>query len=229
MWGSSPFSLLWSCMIPRIVSFVKALIAPPFCISCKLFIQTNQLLCLACSDQIEPIATTKIPITKKYQVSLFAISDYKDPLRKLILKKAYKDRLASEQLGNLLWEHSDIRYADFDIIVPVPLHWTKYSWRWFNQSEEIAKVIAQKTNKPVVHLLKRVQKTQAQAGLTRAKRFVNVEKAFALSDDAYNFKYKKILLIDDVMTTGTTLQSCFRQLIKLSPLVLLGSVICRRV
>lgn len=216
-------------MIQRILSYAQSFIAPSYCISCKTFTEVNKLLCVPCLALIEPIVTTKLPITKKYQVSLFAISDYKDPLRKIILKKGFRDRLASEQLGNLLWEHTDICYRDFDIIVPVPLHWTKYSWRWFNQSEEIAKVISKKSKKPVVSLLKRVKKTQAQAGLTRAKRFVNVEKAFVLADDAHNYKYKKVLLIDDVMTTGTTLQSCFRQLIKLSPQSLLGAVICRRI
>ncbi|MCF7900259.1 hypothetical protein K9K77_02000 [Candidatus Babeliales bacterium] len=214
-------------ILNKIMATLKNIIAPSFCSSCKIFIETD-FLCATCLALITPITTIKIPLTKKYQASLFAISDYQEPLRTLLLKKGHRNRLASEQLGNLLWQHSDVRYADFDIIVPVPLHWTKYAWRWFNQSEEIAHIMSKKSGKPVVHLLTRKRITATQAGLTRAKRLLNLQDAFVLSDNSQFYKYKKILLIDDVMTTGTTLQSCFKQLIKLSPLNLYGSVICRR-
>jgi len=220
--------LLGDIILNKVITTLKNIIAPTHCVSCKIFIPQN-FLCNKCLSSIKPIATVRLPVTKKYQVPLFAVADYQEPLRSILLKKGHRDRLASEQLGNLLWQMSDVRYVDFDIIVPVPLHWTKYAWRWFNQSEELSKIVSKKSGKPVVHLLNRKRITQSQAGLSRAKRLLNLKDAFVLSDNAQDYKHAKILLIDDVMTTGTTLQSCLKQLIKLSPLNLYGSVICRRV
>mgnify|MGYP001460673624 CR=1 FL=1 len=215
-------------MIQKITAVIKNIIAPSYCSFCKKLTSVS-FLCASCLSLIKPITTVTVPLTKKYQVPVFALSDYQEPLRTLLLKKGQRNRLASEQLGKLLWQMSDIRYLDFDIIVPVPLHWTKYAWRWFNQSQEIANVIAKQSGKPVVHLLNRKRVTRTQAGLSRAKRLLNLDGAISLSDNAKQYKHAKILLIDDVMTTGTTLQGCLKQLIKLSPLQLYGAVICRRI
>jgi competence protein ComFC len=143
------------------------------------------------------------------------------------LAKHYGNRLAAKQIGRLMWERTDLRFADFDIIVPVPLHWTRYAWRWFNQAEVIAQELSIKSGKPVVHLLKRVKLTQYQTGLTRHKRLTNLNGAFELTDQAKQFEDKKILLIDDVMTTGTTLHRCFRAIIKMQPKSLKAGVACR--
>ncbi|MGK3945895.1 hypothetical protein ABK046_47060, partial [Streptomyces caeruleatus] len=84
---------------------------------------------------------------------MFAISDYEYPLRSLVQAKQYGNRCASRQLGQLLWEHTPLTQIQFDIIVPIPLHWTRYAWRGFNQSEEMARVVSEYSGKPVVKLL----------------------------------------------------------------------------
>ncbi len=95
----------------------------------------------------------------------------------------------------------------FDAVVPVPLHWRKQWDRGFNQAELLARPIAKRRGIPVLHALRRKRATAAQAGLAGAGRSRNVAGAFVLKPDA-QLADKKILLIDDVMTTGATAGAC---------------------
>src|SRR6202022_1290116 len=113
-------------------------------------------------------------------------------------------------LGRLL-SRALPREQSFDVIVPMPLHWRKRWQRGFNQAELLAREIGSRTHTPVRNTLRRIRNTASQAGLTSAKRRENVSGAFqarkriALND-------KRVLLIDDVMTTGATAASCARAL-----------------
>jgi ComF family protein len=95
----------------------------------------------------------------------------------------------------------------FDVIVAVPLHWRKQWRRKFNQSELLARAISRRTAIPVCKALKRVRPTSAQAGLSNAARRRNVAAAFQCRLPAA-VRGKRILLIDDVMTTGATAAAC---------------------
>lgn len=95
----------------------------------------------------------------------------------------------------------------FDAVVPVPLHWRKRWERGFNQAGELAAHVAARRATPLVHALKRRRATATQAGLASAGRRKNVAGAFAITQGA-ELKDKKILLIDDVMTTGATARAC---------------------
>lgn len=206
---------------------IKQFLSPHACLYCKKFFQGPALLCFECDQLIIPIATKKLPITQKYSATVFAISDYQDPIRSLIMAKHGRNRVVSLQLGQLLWDYTDLKYVDFDIIVPVPLHWTRYAWRWFNQAQVMAQQLSLLSGKPVVQLLKRPKKTPSQAKLNRAKRLINLENAFQLTKNYQEYTYKKILLIDDVMTTGTTLKACSKVLLAVRPLHIFIGVGCR--
>jgi ComF family protein len=95
----------------------------------------------------------------------------------------------------------------FDAIVPVPLHWRKQWDRGFNQSELLARHIAGTRGAPMVRALRRKRFTDTQAGLASAGRRRNVSGAFAVKPD-FDLQGKRILLIDDVMTTGATASAC---------------------
>ena len=97
-----------------------------------------------------------------------------------------------------------------DAIVPMPLHWRKQWSRGFNQAEVLAGVIARRTGLPVVKGVRRRIATRVQAGLTNAQRRANVAGAFAAH--RRRVAGKRILLIDDVMTTGATAAACARAL-----------------
>jgi ComF family protein len=210
-----------------LLSRVRSVIFPPFCAYCKDFMNTDEVLCERCLARIRPIVSMPLRITKKKDLFVYAISDYEYPLRSLIQQKNYGNRGASRQLGRLLWEHTPLEHISFDIIVPIPLHWTRYAGRWFNQSEEMAKVISQYTKKPVVHLLERSKRTRGQAGLTREHRSANVQHVFTLTKHAYQHERAHILFVDDVLTTGATLYAACKALRPLRPARCSAVVVCR--
>jgi ComF family protein len=101
--------------------------------------------------------------------------------------------------------------AQFDLIVPVPLYWRRQWTRGFNQAELLAGHLAKRRGIPVVNALRRKRATATQAGLATAGRRRNVAGAFALRVKSRldpKLAGKKILLIDDVMTTGATASAC---------------------
>ncbi len=117
---------------------------------------------------------------------------------------------------------------DYDIITSIPLHWTRYASRGFNQAQEMAQVIAHKRKVPVVHLLKRVKKTAFQFELAASSRGTNVKNAFELCIvDTQRYKNKHILLVDDLMTTGATIREAAKELLKLQPRKITVVVACR--
>jgi ComF family protein len=100
----------------------------------------------------------------------------------------------------------------FDAVVPVPLYWRRKWERGYNQAELLARFIAKRRGIPVLNILRRKRATATQAGLASAGRRRNVAGAFALRSSRFgkdqNVVGKKILLIDDVMTTGATASAC---------------------
>jgi ComF family protein len=103
------------------------------------------------------------------------------------------------------------------VIVPVPLHWRRQQWRWFNQSDEIAKTLAQMQGLRLEHPLRRIRNTNQQSLLSRADRLANLRGAFRLSRRERrreSVQNQPVLLLDDVFTTGSTVEECARILIQ---------------
>ena len=105
--------------------------------------------------------------------------------------------------------------ADFvlkraDTIIPVPLFWWKRLRRGYNQAALLAQIISEETGIPVKDMLKRVKNTKTQTRLTESQREKNVLNAFTMQTN--NINGQNVLLIDDVLTTGATLNECARTL-----------------
>ena len=212
----------------KLVSSVVDLVAPPLCAGCKLFLPERAILCAPCLESIVPVPSIMIPVTSSYQMKVFAISNYTEPIRPMILAKSWGNIVASTQLGELLWQLTPIRYVQFDYIVPVPLHWTRYAKRGYNQAEEMANAISHASGKPVVHLVKRSKRTPFQSTLEVSERTSNVEDAFSLTvRDKAIYKGKHLLIIDDLLTTGATLRATARELRRLNPEKLTAVVAAR--
>ncbi len=215
-------------MFTRSYNTALNIIAPPFCAYCKMFLSERNVFCVTCAQKIQPIVSINLQITKTHDVKVFAVAGYSDPLKKLILAKGWSDISASNQLGQLTWDMTNIRHIDFDCIVPIPLHWMRFAKRGYNQAAEIAYVIAQQSGKPVFDILKRIKRTQFQSGLVHAKRADNVKDAFIVRDmKKTTYKSNHILLVDDLMTTGATLKATAKELLKLRPRAVTIVVVCR--
>ena len=104
-----------------------------------------------------------------------------------------------------------LRGRQFDIIVPVPLHPTRQRERGFNQAGLLAELLSARISIPCKSMLERVRYTTTQTALDRAERMENLHNAFRLRKNA-DVRGLQVLLIDDVLTTGSTLSECARVL-----------------
>jgi ComF family protein len=191
---------------------------PPRCWFCSEDCVSGQKLCAICYKKITPLVSYALPITKQYSVQVIALSAYVNPVRHLILAKHGMQRRASKILGGLLAERLAQYQQRYDVVVPVPLHWTRYARRGYNQATVMGSVIARAHNIECKELLVRKKMTAYQAGLAPFKRVTNMKEAFVVhAQYAELYRDKHILLIDDVMTTGVTLIEAVKQLRTLKP------------
>ena len=139
----------------------------------------------------------------------FCYGAYEGTLRKLIhlFKYSGMRRLAAP-LGALLADALP-RDRQFDVVTAVPLHWRRRWQRGFNQSKLLAQAIARRRGIPAMNVLGRASATRAQAGLSNAQRRENVAGAFRARRRVAGLR---VLLVDDVMTTGATAGACARAL-----------------
>jgi predicted amidophosphoribosyltransferase len=203
------------------------LLFPPHCARCRLLLDQYMPFCVPCEQKIMPVVSTVVKVSARYDMTVFALSGYEEPLRSLILAKGRSDLLASRQLGELLLQRTPIKQLDVDYFIPVPLHWTRFAYRGYNQAYEIARVVANGRQKPVANAVKRVTRTSFQATLTPEKRWQNVHDVFCLVGDGALYRDKHIVLVDDLMTTSATLQSVAKVMITCKPASITAVVACR--
>lgn len=186
--------------------------------------QAENCVCLNCLGQMEethfhakPIENElyfrfagKVPI--QGATSLFYF-DKKGRVQKLLHQLKYKEQ---PEVGIFLGEFwgNELKKSPFlqnvDAIIPVPLHKRKEIQRGYNQSEKIAVGLAKETNVPLIKdVLLRERKTDTQALKSRFERWLNVADAFVVKENPP----RHILLIDDVITTGATVEACIRALV----------------
>lgn len=115
------------------------------------------------------------------------------------------------QLTTWLKEGFDQFYRDdlmpWDALVPVPLYPLRKRERGFNQAEELARTLSKLVKIPVLNVLERIKKTEMQAKLRRSERLRNQMRAYELKS-GFDLRGKKLLIIDDVFTTGATVNAC---------------------
>jgi ComF family protein len=144
-----------------------------------------------------------------------AVMVYDELSRRMILGLKYGDRTdMAPAFAEWLGRAGAELVADADWIAPVPLHWTRLFRRRFNQAAELARKLARDNNRAYApDLLVRRRNTPSQAGLNAGGRRRNVRAAFAVKDAwRARIEGKRVLLIDDVMTTGATVSACAKAL-----------------
>jgi ComF family protein len=143
--------------------------------------------------------------------AVYSYGSYEGTLRQLVhLFKYGGVRPLAGTFGKFLAQALP-RETSFDVIVPMPLHWFKQWQRGFNQADVLAREIGKKWHVPLRNVIRRRRATVPQAGLTNAKRRANVRGAFSTARGK-PLQGMRVLLVDDVVTTGATASACARVL-----------------
>jgi ComF family protein len=205
---------------------VYRLFYPKLCGACNTALyKGEQHICFVCSNNLPFTDFEKLkpnPVEKVFQVRIdvaFATSllyfSRSTKTQNILHQIKYNNRKQlAIYLGNLLGERikSTHEQLNFDVIIPVPLHPKKLQIRGYNQSSYIAKGIAEVLNIPIAeHIIKRKINTATQTKKTRVERWQNINNAFELNKKI-KLNYNHILLVDDVLTTGATIEACANSL-----------------
>ncbi len=198
----------------------------------------GSLACLSCSHKLKLIAPPKckkcgkhvdfeeqeycFDCVKKQHKYSYGISlwEYDSLMRKSISdfkyksRKEYADFYIEEFVKNYI---NEIIIMAPDVLVPIPIHKSKLLDRGYNQAEILCQGLSSKLGIPTIpNLLKRDKKTLPQKQLNDKERFKNLQKAFSFNNkvmDRYNKPIDKVLLVDDIYTTGSTIEACTRILL----------------
>jgi ComF family protein len=208
---------------------------PPQCLGCSASVEAPGNLCAECFNRITFIAAPfcevcGIPLPPPVIDDVIcgaclqerpafeqarAVVIYGEDSRGLALRLKHADRTDTAiHLARWMQRAGQDVLARCDVIVPVPLHRWRLFMRTYNQAALLANALARLSAKPVLpHTLRRVKSTPMQGGLHRDARRRNVARAFAVS--ASNaVEGKRVLLVDDVLTTSATADACARTLLK---------------
>lgn len=209
---------------------------PPLCPACRQVVRENGL-CATCWGKLSIIAPPyceRLGIPFAYDpgpgvLSMQAIADppsygraraavcYDEIGRTLVHAFKYGDRLELAPLmGRLIARAGQKLLSEADALVPVPLHWRRLWMRRFNQSALLAKAISHTSGVPVAeHALKRVKPTAQQVGLSKSERARNVQGAFRVPPKAkIAVAGRRLIIVDDVQTSGATVDACARTLLR---------------
>lgn len=219
-------------MINPLSSFLDW-IYPPACISCHTLLPLNapqRFICIHCEPLFEPIAA---PFCEKCGAPIEAEAIgcascfgkifhfehnrsaflYGDLIRDLLHEMKFrKKKRVAKGLGELWATHAklNIPSADFTFI-PMPLHKKKQRERGFNQAEILAAALSAKFEIPMKNILHRIHDTPPQAGLHPTQRAENVSGIFEICAN-HNTNGKNYILVDDIFTTGASLNECAKTL-----------------
>ncbi len=200
---------------------VVELLFPSSCLNCGIDLKKGGIICDKCLGEIKANQTffcgeckARLPEAKKichqsFPYLLAAAGDYRDPiLRKIILGLKFKFyRRAAAVLGKILVDYLKRLNFDFEgfVVIPIPLHKARERERGFNQSLLLSKIVADALNIELEdQILKRVRKTEPQSGIKDfEKKLQNVSGCFQVINPEI-IRGRKILLVDDVTTSGAT-------------------------
>jgi len=172
-------------------------------------------LCSTCTGQLQPLDRFSRQALCQQPSALDALVSgwsYEPPFESVIhaLKFSSMEFLGPDMAAALHHLFVD-SLPEFDVIVPIPLHWYRRSRRGYNQAEAIARPLARLLARPMVQALRRRRLTRPQARLGRQQRGMNLRLAFApIRAQRARITNQRVLLVDDVVTTGATLEAAAR-------------------
>lgn len=183
------------------------------CLVCGDFEENNELICNKCRAGIMYCQSKFTLCRNNVEIHCYCAAYYTSTIRELIRRLKYKsDFMSGEFLAQLLIETVNLHNIEFDLITFVPMTSRALKKRGYNQSRLLADLVAKHFNKPVREILVKKTETKDQIGLDGENRWMNLSDCFVATKE-YLFKNKKIILIDDVLTTGATAFLCSEQLL----------------
>ncbi len=193
------------------------LLYPPLCLHCQSRVAPGALLCRSCRSRLERVdkeaarhLLDRLETDWLDQIIAVWYFDKGSPIQNVQhgLKYGNRPSYGAWLGGHLVRACNDLLVDPVDLVVPVPLHRSRMLERGYNQSTQLALPVAKALGRPMREdLLMRTQITTSQISLTRAERRKNLADAFAAAHESV-FDGLHVLLIDDVITTGATIESC---------------------
>lgn len=204
-------------MLKDLWSIILDIVYPPKCPACKTLVETHGVWCERCFAGVFSVREINVHQHKlQYLDSCLTVCHYSGGFKKVIHDIKY--RQADRYARSLQWlleqgvDHK--RLGEVDIVVPVPLHAAKLKERGYNQTELIFKNYTKMLGwQWCDECLMRLKSTKPQWELSLADRRLNIKNAFAVKDDD-RIAGKRILLVDDLITSGTTMNECAKVLKK---------------
>ncbi len=202
---------------------------PPLCLGCGKYYEDEDSICEACFQKIEEFAhplclncdsivpgQSQCPICLKDSALLYVYADYRPPLKEIVINFKFRGITSpAKTFARLLASKFEKQFADLNIqaIVPIPLHAARKNQRGYNQAELLARELASLTNMELAdNILYRRKRRRPQARLKLEKRKANVAGVFTAVE--CENEIKRVLLVDDVVTTGATVleaKKCLEQ------------------
>ncbi|HPD60666.1 MAG TPA: ComF family protein [Thermodesulfobacteriota bacterium] len=243
----------WTGGIDKVISLALNFLFPPICLLCGSK-DTYHARCLICKDCLNSISFISHPVcvrcgkpfltevirdhvcgsclTQEPHFNLVrALGRYEGALATIIHNLKYRQKFSMVNLLNFLLDmhNHEITFSSYDLLIPVPLHRSRLRQRGFNQTVILGNILKKKYHLPVhTNILKRISHTLPQVTLPVKARKINIRNAFKVKKPR-SVKGKTILLLDDVYTTGATINECARILKKSGACRVDGFVIARAV
>lgn len=229
----------------KIGSFFLSIFYPQRCIGCSKY---GQVLCFDCAAKIETVKTTICPLCGKislngqycskcakkeniFATGIIVAAHYESgPLKQVIYDFKYSGVIdLADILSELIFDQVKNRFNLKNVvIVPVPLTAKRKNTRGYNQSQLLARNLSKKLGISGGDALKRTRETKSQVGLSRDERLLNLQNAFTCQDAELVDK-KIVFLIDDVTTTGATINECAKALKDAGAKKIWGVVVARNI
>jgi len=167
----------------------------------------EQYLCDGCYDDLPKISSPPPSASSPLEYDIAAV-EYAFPVDAAIKALKFQRKLFyAPAFAELLSAAAGQLPTDIDAVVAVPLHWRRRWFRGFNQATEIAKPVARRMGVPIVRSVRRRRATKFQSGLSAQERARNLRSVFVARK---GLSYRHVLIIDDVITTGTTVHKLAR-------------------
>ncbi len=214
----------------KVKNFILDLLYPQFCFNCG---REGNYLCEDCQSTLGLQLTHQKHQTRNLKDLYFALPYQDSLIKNLIQKFKYKPLVKelSKTLASLIITHFQLldNKPDFSnfTLIPVPLEKKRLKWRGFNQAEELSRELSVFLKIPLINnVLVKIKTTLPQVEFSEEERKENVKGVF-LCKNSNQIKGKKILLVDDIYTTGATMEECAKVLKEAGAREIIGIVVAR--